>query len=331
MSNTDGRNNIGRRDFIRRGTATAVGLGVGLAGGLKALPESETTGAARSKVVLVRDKAAMTADGLRDGGLMDRMLEMALCAYTGDSDGPTAIGRFIKPGDTVGIKMNVMMTATHPELVASLARLLVKSGVRDEKIIIWDRDNAGVGVEGARKREKHYGFDSDSVSRIISEHATALINIPALKSHWLSGVAGALKNWCGAVTAINVRDNDTPYPIHGDSCADMGMLGAIESIRSRSRLVLLDCLQPLFEGGPQVNPAYLWHYGGLMASEDSVAVDAVCTRLLQAKRDRHRGRPWPINPPPKHVQLADTKYGLGVADPEKIDLVALGEEEGRLI
>ncbi|MBW7996226.1 MAG: DUF362 domain-containing protein [Candidatus Glassbacteria bacterium] len=331
MSASEERKNIGRRDFIRHGAATAVGLGIGLATESRAQSDHKSKKDTRSRVVLVRDAAAMTPEGQRESELMGGMLERAVCAYTGEQDGVSAIRHFINPGDTVGIKMNVMMTATHPELVAALARLLVRAGVSNEKIIVWDRDNAGIGVKGAYERKMHYGFGDNSVSRIITEEATALINIPALKSHWLSGMAGAIKNWCGAVTAINVRDYDTPFPIHGDSCADLGMLGAIDSIRDKSRLVLLDCLQPLFEGGPQVNPAYLWRYGGLMAAEDPVAVDTLCTKLLQAKRDRHRGRPWPINPPPKHVPLADTKWGLGVADPERIDLIALGEEKDRLI
>ena len=227
--------------------------------------------------------------------------------------------------------MTVMMTATHAELVAELAKLLVRVGVADQKIIIWDRDNAGRGVAGARQRDLHFGYNESSVSRIITEHATALINFPALKSHWLSGVAVALKNWCGAMTNINVRDIDTPYSIHGDSCADMGKLAAIEAIRTKTRLNLADALRPLFEGGPQVNPAYLWHYGGLLLSEDPVALDAVGAKIIQVKRDLHRGRSWPVNPPAKHVALADTRYGLGVSDFNRIDLVALGEEEGRLI
>ncbi|MBN2290137.1 MAG: DUF362 domain-containing protein, partial [Candidatus Glassbacteria bacterium] len=217
------------------------------------------------------------------------------------------------------------------ELVAALARLLVQAGVKDERIIIWDRDNAGTGVKGAYQRDRNYGFGPDSISRIVNGEATVLINIPGLKSHWLSGMAGALKNWCGAVTRINVRDKDTPFVIHKDSCADLGMLGALEPIRSRERLVIVDALRPLFEGGPQVNPAYLWHYGGIFAGTDPVAVDRLCLELLNRKRYEVRNRSWPVNPPAKHVFLADTKYGLGVSDRTRIDLVKVGEKKDRLL
>jgi len=31
-----------------------------------------------------------------------------------------------------------------------------------------------------------------------------------------------------------------------------------------------------------------------------------------------------LNPPAKHIALADTRYHLGTADPKKIELVKLG-------
>ena len=331
MTGHSKKESISRKDFIRAGAVGAMGLGLGLNETLAAEQLAPAKSPARAKVVLVRLKAAMTAEGQKDAGVLDAMLGKTLCAYTGENDPVAALGHFIKPGDSVGVKMNVMMTPTHSELMACLARMLVRLGVKEEKIIIWDRDNAGVGIEGAFTRNRKYGFDPESVSRIITDECTALINIPAFKSHWLSGVGGALKNWCGAVTKINVRDVDTPYPIHKDSCADMGRLAAIEAIRSRFRLVIIDALRPLFEGGPQVNPEYLWHYGGLLASEDQVAADAICTELLTKKREQYKGEPWPLSPPPKHVELADTRYGLGVSDRGKIDLIATGEEKDRLI
>ncbi|MFH1069759.1 MAG: DUF362 domain-containing protein [Candidatus Glassbacteria bacterium] len=328
MSGAHEDRSITRKEFISRSTAGAIGLGLGLAGDVQAQNSSQPK---RSKVVLARDKSAMTPEGQKDPVVAGSLLEKALCAYTGETDAVRAVGRFIRPEDVVGIKMSVMMTATHPELVAGLAGLLVKLGVKEENIIVWDRDVAGRGIAGVYQRDQHFGFGENSVSRIINDHATALINFPGLKSHWLSGVGGALKNWCGAVTNINVRDIDTPYSIHGDSCADMGKLAAIEAIKSKTRLNLIDALQPLFEGGPQVNPAYLWPYGGLLLAEDPVALDAVGVKIIQARRDQHRGRPWPVNPPAKHVALADTRYNLGVSDFDRIDLVAVGEEEGRLI
>jgi len=319
---------ITRKDFLKSGTLGALGLGLGLPE--KSGKARETSGK-RARVVLARSRETMTPEGLESSSAAARLLEQALCAYTAEKSAAAALKHFVSARDTVGIKMNVMMTATHHELVAALARLLVEIGVKEEKIIIWDRDNAGIGVEGAYKREKRYGYGADSISRIVTGEATVLINMPGLKSHWLSGMAGALKNWCGAVTKINVRDKDTPFVIHKDSCADMGMLGALEPIRSKERLIIMDALRPLFEGGPQVNPAYLWHYGGLFLGTDPVAVDRVCLELLNRKRYQEKEGPWPLSPPAKHIFLADTRYGLGVSQRSRIDLVAVGEEKDRLV
>lgn len=323
---------INRKDFLRAGTIGALSLGLGIgpvrADGEKAPGKAQGRNAV---VALARDKALTTPEGLQDEKAMARALESALCAYTGKKTAAESLSIFVNSGDRVGIKMNVMMTATQPALVSALVRSLLELGVAEKNIIVWDRDSAGRGLEGALKREEKFGFGADNISRIITENADVIINMPGLKTHWLSGVAGALKNWAGAVTKINVRDTDTPFVIHADSCADLGMLAALEPIRSRCRLTILDATRPLYEGGPQVNPAYLWHYGGVFVAGDQVAVDRIGLELITRKREAVKGREWPINPPPKHIEIADTKYGLGVSEREAITLRAVGEEEGRLI
>jgi hypothetical protein len=54
-------------------------------------------------------------------------------------------------------------------------------------------------------------------------------------------------------------------------------------------------------------------------------------RLLVATRKEYFKEDRPINPPPKSIFMADTRHHLGTADPEKIELVKLGWEEGILI
>jgi hypothetical protein len=95
--------------------------------------------------------------------------------------------------------------------------------------------------------------------------------------------------------------------------------------------VVVDALRPLFHGGPQVNPAYLWPYNGIIIGTDPVAVDTVCMKILEAKRREYKKGEWPINPPPKHVFLAEQKYKLGHAQMDNIELVKLGWQEGALV
>jgi hypothetical protein len=92
-------------------------------------------------------------------------------------------------------------------------------------------------------------------------------------------------------------------------------------------------LTPLFHGkGPHHFQAeYTWAYKGLILGTDPVAVDATALRLLEAKRREHFGQEQPFSVPPKHIQVAQDKYQLGLADAQRIDLVKLGWSEGLLI
>jgi hypothetical protein len=84
-------------------------------------------------------------------------------------------------------------------------------------------------------------------------------------------------------------------------------------------------------GPHHYNAEYTWVYNGMLVGLDPVAVDATGVRILLAKRKQYFEEERPLNPPPKHVFLADTRHKLGTADPEKIDLVKIGWAEDRLI
>jgi hypothetical protein len=75
----------------------------------------------------------------------------------------------------------------------------------------------------------------------------------------------------------------------------------------------------------------VWNYGGLIIGVDPVAVDATGARIIEAKRKLYFGDGRPISPPPHHIEVAGDRYGLGVSDPARIDLVRLGWQEDALI
>ena len=54
-------------------------------------------------------------------------------------------------------------------------------------------------------------------------------------------------------------------------------------------------------------------------------------RIIEAKRKLHFGDDRPISPPPHHIEIAGERYGLGISDPDRIDLVRLGWKEEALI
>lgn len=331
-----------RREFLRTGASGMLGALVGGLAVSQAGCERSRRAVAprvqrwkptpgRATVVLIRDQHALDSNGSAREDAMRAMLDSALMRLTGKSAPAAAWRAFAGPGEKIAVKSNLMMRPVHLELLYAIHAGLVSAGVADNAIAAWDRDSAGFGRAELAALPRHPGFDRDSVSNLVTKWATGLINVTGLKSHWLAGIGCALKNWAGAVTNINVEDRDVAYAFHADSCAEIGQLNAIPAIRERSRLVIVDALQPLFHGGPQVDPRYLWDYQGLIVGTDPVAVDVICARIIQAKRDQHQGYSWPISPPAKHIQVADFKYGLGVSDPARIELVKLGWKRGALV
>jgi len=259
------------------------------------------------------------------------MLDKALVRLTGRDSAAHAWATFGGPGQKIAIKSNLMIRPVHAEVLYAIHSGLASAGVADGDIAAWDRDSAGFGRAELLSLPRQPGFDRDSISNLVTHWSTGLINATGMKSHWLAGVGCALKNWAGAVTNINTEDRDAAYAFHADSCANVGVLNAIPAIHERCRLVIVDALQPLFNGGPQVDPRYVWDYRGLIVGTDPVAVDVICARILQAKRDEYKGYSWPLSPPAKHMKIADRVYRLGVSDPKRIDLIKLGWEAGALV
>ena len=292
---------ISRREFIRDGAgAMAAGaLAMAFPGQLGAQP------APRTRVVLIRDRDALDESGAVRADVVQRMLDEAVKNLLGDRDAAAAWKKIVRPGDIVGIKTNVWKNlATPPQLEEAIRGRVLAAGVKAENISVRDR-----------------GLLADPVFM----KATALINVRPMRTHDWSGLGTCLKNYI-----MFVPD---PPRFHPDSCADLAALWQLPEVKGKTRLNVLVMLTPLFHSvGPHgFNPAYVWKYGGLLVGLDPVAVDATGARIIQAKRREFFGEDRPINPPPKHIELADTRHHLGTADPAKIELVKLGWSEGILI
>jgi hypothetical protein len=127
----------------------------------------------------------------------------------------------------------------------------------------------------------------------------------------------------------------TPRPsdYHNDSCADLAALWQLPEVKGKTRLNILVMVTPQFHslGSHHFSKEYIWPYQGLILGFDPVAVDAVGMQIIQARRKEYFKEDRPLNPPAKHIQLADTRHHLGTADFTKIDLVRAGWENGMLI
>ena len=155
------------------------------------------------------------------------------------------------------------------------------------------------------------------------KRCTALICMPALKGHWLTGIGTVIKNY--------IMYSGRPSRYHEENSAKLGEIWLIPEVKGKTRLVLVDAIHPLCDKGPQPDPRYKWPYNGLLAGIDPVAVETVCLRILTEKRHALRGEPWPISPPPICVEAADKTYNLGTSKMEKIKIVHFGWEEDLLL
>ena len=64
---------------------------------------------------------------------------------------------------------------------------------------------------------------------------------------------------------------------------------------------------------------------------DPVAIDSIGVQIIQAQRKVYFGEDRPLNPPAKHILMADTRHHLGTADPQKIELIKIGYDKDLLL
>ncbi len=292
---------ISRRKLLRDATLASIGGALYFNLPAKSFTKNEDP---KTRVVLIRHKDVIDDAGKINPGIMQQMIDDAVEALTGMSV-EDAWKTLVRPEDLVGIKSNVWKyLPTPPELERAVKKRVLEAGVKEENISIRDR-----GI-----------LEND-----IFMNATALINMRPIRTHYWSGVGTCIKNY--------IMFLKKPSTIHPDTCADLATLWRLPLTAGKTRLNVLVALTPLFHGsGPHhFSRQFTWQYKGLIVGFDPVAVDATGVRLLMKKREEYFGEERPLNPPAKHVFLADTRHHLGTADPAKIELVKLGWEAGRLI
>jgi len=295
------RTSISRRQFIIGASAAALGTRLKLSGQVT----TASVTSAKSRVVLVRDLNALDENGSPKYAAVQEMLDTGIKALTGKPDPQSAWKTIIKPNDIVGIKNNRWAyLKTTAEVENSLKKRIMEVGVKEADISV---DDLGV------------------LQNPIFQKATALINARPMRSHHWAGVGGLIKNYI-----MFIPD---PSVIHPDSCADLASIWDLPVIKGKTRLNVLVMFTPQFHSfGPHsFNPKYVWKYHGLMLGFDPVAIDATGLRIIEAIRRDYFAEDRPLNPPAKHIAIADSKYHLGTADPQKIELIKIGYDKDSFV
>jgi hypothetical protein len=233
------------------------------------------------------------------------MLDEAVVALLDAPSPDEAWRQLIAPDDVVGVKSNVWDRLRTPRSLEEAIRARVR----------------GVGVAAG-----DVAVDDRGVLRNpVFDRATAMVNVRPMRSHHWSGLGTCIKNMIMFVPR--------PPEYHGDACASLGAIWQLPRVKDKVKLNILLMLTPQFHGvGPHsYSKEYVWPYYGMIVGIDPVAVDATGARIMQARRNIYFGEERPISPRPHHIVYADTRYGLGNSDPDRIELIRLGSEKGILM
>lgn len=287
---------VTRRDFLKGTVAGVAGLALY---GPEAVAAEKANAGAKSLVAIAR-----AADALNDQLQVNKdsaatILRHAVATAAGTKTHEEAWKKLFKPTDIVGIVTSKAVNPTHMELAEIITTDLKAMGIPEANVRFPQRDAA------------------------IVKDCTALIALPGLKAHWLTGI--------GTVLKLYIMFSGRPRDYHEDNSAKLGEIWNLDFLKGKTKLTIVDALRPLCDKGPQIDPRYQWTYNGIIASTDPVAAEAVGLKIIQAKRDEIKGEPWPLSPPPLCVEAADKKYGLGVSELARIKIVKSGWAEGALV
>ncbi len=339
---------LSRRDFLKR---TSLGtLALAAAGDLSAkiLYPFKTVSGSQSKVVLVRHSKVVDAAGSIQQPLLQKMIDKAVIAFSGENTLADAWSKYFSADDVVGLKVNALglidlqgmdFLQHFPAVTNAIASGLKKAGVKEGNVIVWDRSEeelsqagytinhepTAMRVIGNKKNRrgsegqfnpKSYpvGKNSSRVCSILADQCTALVNIPVPKTHGGAVFTGSLKNHYGTI--------DNPRDFHSNSCTNPGIpeVNTIPMIRDKQKLIVYDAMLVAVEGGPRWNRRFTKPYGGILVGTDPVAIDTIALKILDKKR-AEAGMVL-IASRARHIPLS-AELGLGTDNLDNIELVKL--------
>jgi len=288
-----------------------------------------------SKVVHTHHAGVWDGDALVPQAIR-QMLDASIIELTGLNDATEAWAALFDPGERIAIKVNAFRNSiiwTHVPLVMAVTECLQEAGVPAEQIVIFDYytselEEAGYPVNqegpGVRCYGTDYSYTSDwmlmDINMRLSDillNCDALINMPILKAHMISGISFAMKNHYGSFDRPNVFHE----PRIGRAIAE---LNALSPLRDRTRLIVGDVLEAC------LRYANSWPYweadfagDSLLMSFDPVAHDTVGLQTFGQLLTEDGGNPEVAIGRANPWLENGAELGLGTSDPDNIEFVEL--------
>ena len=314
---------ISRRRFLGLAATAAGGAVLGSSGPEDSQPTlTMPPGTPPSRVVQIQSRHVVKGSDVHRA-LLGEMLGKALTAFTQTDNASQAWRTILKPDDVVGIKFNRSGQAaigTTEAVADALIKSMIESGIGPEQIVciecpdaVTQRSGTTPARAGFDRNATDFGSGTDQLASVLGQ-ITALIDVPFLKTHNIAGLTCALKNLSHGLVKHPAR-------YHSGGCSPyIADIVALEAIRGRLRLCVVDALRVVFDGGPQPSDAAIADAGTILTSADAVAVDAVGLTIINELREQ-RGFPHVATSPQDIRYLAAAhRRGLGIALPYGIDV-----------
>jgi hypothetical protein len=291
------------------------------------------------QVVAVKSAACVdVGTGAANDAVVREMMARGMRTLTGAATTADAWRRFFTPADVVGIKVNC---GGYPhcisayEIVAEVVRQLSGVGVPASQIYVYERfqnqlDEAnyaprlpeGIQIHAAERANRNvdnsaydpatyleadlFGEEDtrSNMMRLVSQRLTKIVNIPNMKDHGATGVTGCLKNIAygsfSNVARTHSRGQSHTYSL-------VGRLAAMEPLRSRTVLQIMDGLRAVWHGGPFARTTrYVFYPGQILFGTDPVAIDRLLLDIIDDKR-RAEGAISVWDRSPKFLKADDTR------------------------
>jgi hypothetical protein len=267
-------------------------------------------------VSVASDRCLDTATNVADDAVVREMMDRGMRELTGAGTTRAAWQRFFSPADVVGIKVNCggyPHAVSAYEIVAETVRQLIGVGIPAAQICIYERFQSQldevnyaphvpegvqiVAAERANRYTDNSGYDPatyletnlfgeedtrSNMMRLVSQRLTKIINIPNMKDHGATGVTGCLKNIAygsfSNVARTHQRGQSHTYSM-------VGRLAAIEPLRSRTVLQIMDGLRGVWHAGPFARTTrYVFYPRRILFGTDPVAIDRLLLDIIETKR-----------------------------------------------
>jgi uncharacterized protein (DUF362 family) len=334
---------------------------------------SEMPGPYRGAVARIHCEAVIDVASERiDQPSVDKMLSSGMKTLTGANADRDAWSAFFSASDVVGIKVNCSgapVIRASPEVVSGIVRNLVSVGVKPTNIYIYERflDQLtsvhyerfvpeGVQIVAIETpRASLLGYDPktyvevsffgeddtrSNLARLVTERFTKIINVPNAKEHQASGVTGCLKNLAygdfSNVARSHMREKT-------NTLSFIGTLAAVEPLRSKCVLNIMDGIRGVWHGGPfSEDKKYRFYPKLMMFGTDPVAIDRLLLDLIEEKRkaegapslwdrsmdkiDRRAHLDFHKNTfirEPGHIEYAAEHFGLGEYDKSRMKITSV--------